>query len=617
MAEQEPILTEAFLAEKSEGKAFTLQYKNRFLYSKYNPQKNILAAIQGLEILPATLVLVFSPCLFYGWKELQEKCKAAGSEILCVEADSALHSFASQEIARQDLAATLLPLDQNTPRGLDAYFCGSAKKFRRVLRVDFSAGVSFAPEFYKNFFECAQNIVAAFWKNRLTLVRLGRLYSKNLFKNLLPAAAAQPFEALEGTVQKPILVCGAGESLDELTGLACSQGQNAAATEIDGKPKKASAPSSINERFFVLAVDAAIPALFDAGIKIDAVAATESQLAIEKAYIGLGARTETACKTKTAAADKGSLQEQNAAAPAPFFFFDLTSRAGLVRRFARDKNAAFYFSEFDKNNFLSRLDKNGLLPKIAPPLGSIGLTATYIALRLRKAPDIPVYVLGLDFSFSAGRTHARGTAQSKALFLQASRLRPAQNFAAAYGPASEKFLAKNGAAAWTTKNLWGYAALFRDYFKGAKKLYDAGKCGVDLGLERKSLLDILGAPALACGKAAASNDLGLANDCAAPTSGLAGDSGRVQNARRFLADELKALRDLADLLSNGDAAASRDKSIALEEQIKAALYGREYLYLHFPDGAEPSLDRSFLTRVRAQIDFFSKDIETALAAAQS
>lgn len=645
--EEEPKLIEVPSANGAEG-TFTLQYKNRFLYSKYSPKKNILAAIASLEILPGTLVLVFSPCFFYGWKELKEKCKATGSEILCVEADAALHAFSQKAAQDQKLAATILPLDKNTPRGLDEWFCASPKKFRRVIRVDFSAGVSFAPEFYKNFFECAQNIVAAFWKNRLTLVRLGRLYCKNIFKNLIPAAAAIPFEALERTVEKPILVCGAGESLDELTKNAAAQ------TGTDCKAKKAAARAAINDRFFVLAVDAALPALKGAGIKIDAAAATESQLAIEKAYIGL--KAENGCKTINAAADENCLQEQKTTAPAPLFFFDLTSRAQIVRLLSANKNrsqnqncgadknslqnqncgaaACFYFSEFDKNTFVGRLRSNGLLPFAAPPLGSVGLTATYLALRLRKDESVPIYVLGLDFSFSAGRTHAKGTAQSKALFLQAGRLRPAQNFAAAFGPASEKLIGKNGEALWSTKNLLGYAALFRDYFRGVKNLYDAGKSGLDLGLERRTLSDVLDVPPFGR-RIAEPSDRMTARESAQVDNFLAimPQSGRMtaresaascsrstrtsfcQQAQDFLRGELSALRALADLLSNGDKAAARDKSISLDEQIMAALLDREYLYLHFPDGTEPSLDKSFLTRVRSQIDFFAKDIETALAAA--
>lgn len=580
MAEEKPVLIEVAPSTQTDGAAFTLQYKNRFLYSKYNPQKNILQAVQGLTLLPDTLVLVFSPALFYGWNELREKCKAAASEILCVEADAALHDFAKKTIQEKELDAALLPLEQNTPRGLDEHLSSRAKKFRRVLRLDFSAGVSFNADFYKGFFECAQNIVAAFWKNRLTLVQLGRLYCKNILKNLIPAAAALPFEALERTIEKPILVCGAGESLDELT----------RAARANGPERAQRGAGDINKSFFVLAVDAALPALAAAGIKIDAVAATESQLAIEKAYIGL----------------KGALAKTESK---PLFFFDLSSRAQIARRFfwknganGQDRGAAvcFYFSEFDKNGFIERLSQNGLLPAAAPPLGSVGLAAARIALRLRKSAAVPVCVLGLDFSYSAGRTHARGTAQSGALLAQSNRLRPAQNCAAAFASSAEKILGKDGRGYWTSKNMFGYAALFRQYFNGAQNLFDLGKSGIDLGLERKSLADFIGKETLA----ATGEPLSLKEGQA---------FGREKKAMEFLTGELSALKALADLLSNGEGSNFRDKSLSLDEQILQGLGGREYLYLHFPDGTAPSLERSFLTRVRAQIDFFAKDIETALA----
>ena len=534
--------------------------------------------------------MAFSPCLFYGFKELEKKCRAADSEILCVEADSTLHSFASQEIKRQDLAAPLLALDKNTPAGLEEFFSKAKQKFRRVIRIDLSAGASLYPDFYKNFYECAQNIVAVFWKNRLTLVRLGRLYSKNIFKNLPLSASSAQFEALEGTVEKPILVCGAGESLDELTkfasgnckqGIALQQGQKGAATKTDTacKTEKAAALAAINERFFILAVDAAVPALLSTGITIDAVAATESQWAIEKAYIGL--------------------KDQESG---PFFFFDLTSRNQIARRFS--KKRAFYFSQFEKNNFLDRLAQKGLLPKIAPPLGSIGLTATYLALLLRKDQSVPICVLGLDFSFSAGRTHALESAQSKALCANSNRLSSSSNFAAAFGPGSQQVLDKNKKPVWTSKNLLGYAALFADYFKGAQKLFDLGKSGLDLGLERKNLFDFL-------------QDRNPNQQQEWPPRSLALEKngrGRSESCEAFLRAELSALRSLSDLLSKGEDSSARDKSIALDEQILRELRGREYLYLHFPDGTNASLEFNFLTRVKSQIDFFAKDIETALAA---
>lgn len=589
MAEEKPVLIEAAPSAQTEGATFTLQYKNRFLYSKYNPQKNILQAIQNLKLLPGTLVLAFSPGLFYGLEELKKKCVEASSQVLCVEAEKALYDFSFHLNEEKNFNATLLPYQNNTAVGLDDFFNNASQKFRRVIRLDLSAGVSFNEGFYKNFYECAQNIVAAFWKNRLTLVRLGRLYCKNIFKNLLLAAACPSFEAFEGTVEKPILVCGAGESLDELTAFAlenCSQG-----LALQQAQKGAAA---ISQSFFVLAVDAAVPALLAAGIKIDAVAATESQLAIEKAYIGLKAHCG---------------QDQNRGGP--IFFFDLTSRAAIARRYA--KRSAFYFSEFDQNEFLNRLKQNGLLPKIAPPLGSIGLTATYLALRLRKDQSVPVYVLGLDFSFSAGRTHAKGTAQSKALYINSSRLRSAQNCAAAYGPGAEKIRGKDGRDYWTSKNLFGYACLFKQYFMGAKNIYDAGKSGLDLGLEKRHLLEILDSAAT---QVPGIEQKTVESKKSAAAFGLA-NSERADKAEDFLRGELTALRALADLLSKGEASEARDKTITLDEQILRNLSGREYLYLHFPDGSAPSLELNFLTRVRSQIDFFAKDIQTALSAAQS
>ena len=338
-------------------------------------------------------------------------------------------------------------------------------------------------------------------------------------------------------------------------------------------------------------------------------------MAIEKAYIGLG---KNCLQDKNCGADFDCAQDKDCGGP--IFFFDLTSRASIARRYAN--RAAFYFSEFDQNDFLRRLKENGLLPKIAPPLGSIGLTATYLALSLRKDQNVPVYVLGLDFSFSAGRTHAKATAQSKALFLAASRLRPAQNCAAAYGPGAEKVLGKDGRQFWASKNLMGYAALFKNYFSGAKNLYDAGKSGLDLGLEKRPILGLLEIaaaqdPCVGSDKNAGGTFVGLeqklvASQKNAAALGHSNDLGK--KAQDFLRGELSALRALADLLSNGEGSAGRDKSIALDEQILRELRGREYLYLHFPDGTAPSLEQNFLTRVRSQIDFFAKDIETALAA---
>jgi hypothetical protein len=86
----------------------------------------------------------------------------------------------------------------------------------------------------------------------------------------------------------------------------------------------------------------------------------------------------------------------------------------------------------------------------------------------------------------------------------------------------------------------------------------------------------------------------------------AADSGSV---RDFLLGEEAALVGLRDALSRKEEIPGGER----DARIRELLFGREYLFLHFPDGFEPSLERGFLTRVRAEIDFFIKDIRRALS----
>ena len=74
---------------------FTVSYKEKLLYSKYNPSKAILQSIQKLEILPQTVILCVSPVLPYGLKELNQKLPQ-DSVMLACEYDSKLYDFILQ-----------------------------------------------------------------------------------------------------------------------------------------------------------------------------------------------------------------------------------------------------------------------------------------------------------------------------------------------------------------------------------------------------------------------------------------------------------------------------------------------------------------------------------------
>ena len=49
----------------------TVEYKGRFLYSKYNPAKAIETYIDKMQVLSGTLIIACSPLLWYGIKKLK------------------------------------------------------------------------------------------------------------------------------------------------------------------------------------------------------------------------------------------------------------------------------------------------------------------------------------------------------------------------------------------------------------------------------------------------------------------------------------------------------------------------------------------------------------------
>ena len=74
---------------------------------------------------------------------------------------------------------------------------------------------------------------------------------------------------------------------------------------------------------------------------------------------------------------------------------------------------------------------------------------------------------------------------------------------------------------------------------------------------------------------------------------------------KFYETELNALKKIKAMLTGKDK--TEDKLL------EKLLIEREYLYLHFPDAhLGLKMERSFLKRIRAELDFFIKDIEARI-----
>jgi len=566
-------------------RGFSVSYQNRFLYSKYAPSRAIEGAIDSLTILPGTLILALSPALWLGLDKLLERLPQ-DCFVLGIETDENLHEFAEEKLSQLKVNGTnlgkvaLLPFSENEyivnilsgERTLEALKLTHISTFRRAIPIEMSAGTQFNKEKYFAIASLTQNTIASFWKNRITLTKLGRLYSRNLFKNLANIPNTIDFKALSHKINQPIFVFGAGESIEETV---------------------SNIPKQELEKCFVIAVDAASPSLKAMGAKIDAVVAVEGQLAIEKAYIGGTAKSS-------------------------LIIADITSRKAVTRH---TRNAVTYFaSKYTDSQFFRNLSQKEFFPPVVPPLGSVGLTAIYIALLLRKDQNVPVFMSGLDFSFSLGRTHAKNAPAHIARLCTATKFNPPENYGAAFRTGARQILGKNNIPVFTDTALEGYAKSFADAFATSPNLYDAGKQGIPLGVQEISSEKLNAYLETVDEKIIGSSPI-MTVKSSSPiiAEGMQGYLSQChcraqtrQSIKDYLESEEKALNRIKELLMFGKAVASC--SCSLEDELETLIAPREYLFLHFPDGYKcKTSDLSFLKRVRGQIDFFLKDIKMGLA----
>lgn len=599
-------------------------YKERYLYSKYDPSKSIKNIISNLSINPDTLILIFSPVLWYGLDDLFLKLTdnfqiknngqiqfLRGCQIAAVEYDDALFSLAEKtlnelcfstdhnsESKTNSVINTSLSKEQSDILKQNILFFNkneinsyinfvNTSNFKKVIRIDFSGGTFFNRDQFENLYSVTQSIIDQNLKNKLTLIKFGRLFSKNIFKNLKQfdenTFLLQNFEK---TVDKPILVLGAGESLDK-TIITLKKLYSA---DTDKSPNVSSEKTVTSlPDFFILAVDQALTPLLENGIKPDAVVAVESQLAIEKAYIG---------------------KAVNSSIP---MILDLVSRRHVTD--ITNGKKIFFLSDYSKRDFLKPVSENDILAKVIRPLGSVGLVAVETALLLRKNSDSPIYVSGLDFSYTQGITHAKGTVSHKRQLTLVSKLKSIFNFDSAFGTGTTCIKDKSDNKMITSVALSNYARLFRDLYSDEKNLFDITTSGLDLGLTKKDfkseVSNILSDDITLQTNITSKSDITSTSRTCEFYDKLSNSQftpDKLKLISNYLTDEKLALETLKDILTYGDESKYRNNS-SLEEQIDSLILPREYLYLHFPDTPQNTNRQSFLNRVRIETDFFLKELK--------
>ncbi|MBN2735867.1 MAG: DUF115 domain-containing protein [Spirochaetales bacterium] len=511
------------------GKGLSLKYRGRFFYSSRSPVESVEKRVAALSLDSDCLYLLPSPALGYGLVSLLKKIPSS-SHVLCLEIEGPLwRIFQKHNPLKSESDLMSWTFGQTESGLLKKMMALKAWPFRRLKRIDLSGGSSLFRTAYDKWQGFLEREIQSYWKNRMTLIHMGPLWIKNLFRNLPLLEKAEDSASLH--TEKPVLVVGAGPGLD---------------SSIEDL-------KLIRPHLFILAVDTVLPVLMAHSIKPDAVLLLEAQAANLQDFIPQGI-------------------------PDIPFIADLTSYHPLLRE---HKGPLYFFiSRFAPWKILERLEKEGLLPRIVPALGSVGVAALYLARFITKKA---VYFTGLDLAYTFGRSHAKGAPHDLLFHFRANRLENYSTllFKAIYSRPLIRQGMPGKLMELSDLILLGYADQAREIVSSHPGIFCLSHYGILLGANRVG-------PEHVREQGAFQDyfEISCQNCVAKKWNKFA--------IRSFLTNELRLLEEAL-----GVAMAVMDKSLALLGADHLKLLGEvDYVYKSFPDNADfNEHNRAFFLRL--------------------
>ncbi|MDR0474810.1 MAG: DUF115 domain-containing protein [Treponema sp.] len=537
----------------------TLSYKGKTLLSRIDPIGQAERLVNLLDIKERTLYVCPSPLYGYGLDLLVKKL-AGESAVLCIEADNELFELSSRYMAGLIKGSTdirMARVGALSGGALCAFVNDSwgKRRFRRVELLQISGGWQLFPDVYEKLVSDLRRDMAVSWGNAMTLIRLGRLYCRNLIRNLPLLSKYETVSALNYGAD-PVLVLGAGPSLDGVL--------NSLGSRIKNPSKRP---------FRIICADTCVLPLKDRGIKPDLVVILESQHWNLRDFTGA---RDWGCQ---AAVDLSCLPASANVLGGGLYLF---------------------MTPWTELNLFKRLEQRSLLPPVLTPLGSVGLSAMELACRITSGPVISG---GMDFSFTVDAYHARSTPGHKSRLACLNRFLSPLNTREAFREGTFPILSKTGRLVRSGPSMRGYREMFEEEFSRDERIFELSSSGLHLGCKIISLDE-------AVSILFQGNGHGPSCQGASPVS-LDKREALREKTENFITGEKACLLSLKNMLT-GEAQIGPDNNI---EEIFNAL---DYLWAHFPESAGTGGSRpaetgvSFLKRVRTEIDPFLKLWDLAL-----
>jgi len=529
------------------------------LLSGIDPIRRADKTADAVSVKERTLFLCPSPLYGYGISRLLSRLEneTKGCAVLCMEADPELYELTLNNIDPSLVKNKNFKLT-NICKAEELLALISAQwgelSFRRVEMIKFTGGWQLFPEIYESVCESLRDEIATGWSNALTLTKFGRLYIRNALRNIRLVSRFSSVDSLSFG-DETVLVLGAGPSLDDILDKIKAE-----------------------RRFKIICVDTCLGALKDRGIVPDLVVILESQHWNLRDFIGCGG-----WNVKTAV--------------------DLSSLPATAENLSG--GGYLFFTPWTKLRIFERLRRAGLLPAVFPPLGSVGLSAVELARRLTRGRIICV---GIDFSYTADKYHARSTPGHRGRLNAQTRLRRIFN-TAAFGSSSIAAISKTGLPVYTGAIMKNYRSLFENEFASDPRIFDIESTGLPLGLKTLSMNEAMDMLKIENEKFPQTSNQRFGED-AEDAQGKGEFSSSMRFSRQqclceknselnhFFESEKNRLMELRGILTG--------ENVTDKERLNILIDECDYIWSHFPDcagGRKPDpKDVSFLKRVRAEID---------------
>ncbi len=526
------------------GGGFSILYKNRHLYAVHQPIKSAEKKVKEKSLRPGTVYFVPSPLLFYGMTNFLAVLPES-SLIIALEVDEKLFSLSHSAAEAIPSDSRLVYFYKSLNKALDYLKQVGIWKYRRVELLSLSGGYALNRAEYDSMLHILTHTVKEYWQNRITVIHMGPLWIKNIFTNIKTLSnrknenSLRAFSSFE--YSKPILVAGAGESIE---------------SSISDIKKN-------RDKIFILAVDTALHILNSHDITPDALVAVDAQ--IFNMY--------------------DVYDFKNSSIP---LFFDLSCYPGMVRNFAGELIP--FLSLFCSTTLITRLsDALPSLP-VLPALGSVGITAVYIASMLTTGP---ILYTGLDFSYIPGKSHAKGAPAHIRELVTSERFSPVGSIELFFRRPFSIVTGKGGDRVHTNSILLSYAGVMKDYFYVDERIIDIGKTGLVTSKYQKTSID----EALNYPK----NFNNTKRN--SPLSSI-----RTDTLKAFLIQEEKYLSLLYSTIFLWLSERKGE-----EKDIILLLKENNYLYFQFPDQSpEPRISDEYLKRILVSISHYHSILKNLL-----